>query len=370
MLKLRNGFLSIILLTTSMHLSLAQNLVPNPGFEDYDNCPGGHSEAPHEFSVHHWQSANMGTPDYFNTCSVGEADVPHNWAGVSNAFEGNGYAGIFAWMAIDLPYREYLTCQLTEPLLKDSLYTLRFRYKLSSYSMYSIDRIGLYLSDHPIKVRHDKPLQLMPTLSVMRDSALTRTTGLWETAEMEYKAMGGEAYLVIGNFDDNESTRFYPIKFRAIAQEMLANSAYYYIDDVAVLAHYLLKKEQSILPEFVLTNTKLNTTYVLKNIQFGFNSYKLVPPSFYDLDRVAEYLLKHPKVMVQLSGHTDDRGNDDYNQRLSLNRAKSAGRYLETMGIDAKRIEIFGYGKSKPLVNESTEEARAVNRRVEVRFIQ
>lgn len=369
MLQARKRYLSIIL-ATGIHLSLAQNLVPNPGFEEYNNCPGGHSEAPHEFAAYHWQSTGMGTPDYFNTCSTGEAGVPHNWAGVSNAFEGKGYAGIYAWMAIDLPYREYLTCQLTEPLLKDSLYTLRFRYKLSSYSKYSVDRIGMHLSDSLIKIRHDKPLKLKPTLSVIHDAALTQTTGLWETAEMEYKARGGESFLVIGNFSDNESTRSYQIKSRPVAQEMLANSAYYYIDDVAVLPNYLLKKEQSILPEFVLTDTKLNTTYVLKNIQFEFNSYKLVPPSFYDLDRVAEYLLRHPNVMVQLSGHTDDRGNDEYNQRLSLNRARSAGRYLQTLGIDASRIEIFGYGKSKPLINESTEEARAINRRVEVRFIQ
>ncbi len=350
--------------------AFSQNLVRNAGFEQFEQCPGGYSEASHEFAVPHWRSAGMGTPDYFNRCSTGEANVPHNWAGVSDAFEGEGYAGVFTWMAIDYQYREYLQCRLSQPLLKDSLYTLRFRYKLSSYSMYAVDRIGMALSDTLVKVHHDKPLKLKPALSVERDSALTRETGLWETAEMEYKATGGESFVTIGNFFDNENTRYYAIRFRPVAQEMLANSAYYYIDDVAVIPHYLVKEKESSLPGFVLTDTELNTTYVLKNIRFDFNSYKLLPLSFYDLDQVAQFMVEHPKVTVLLSGHTDDRGSDAYNQRLSYKRAESAGRYLENLGISPGRIEIFGYGKNKPLVNELTDEARAINRRVEVRFIQ
>jgi outer membrane protein OmpA-like peptidoglycan-associated protein len=368
MREIRCIVFTVIAAAGNCFLLQAQNLVPNPGFEEYSNCPGNFSEAVHEFRVNNWQSATMGTPDHFNSCSNGEADVPYNWAGVSDAYEGKGYAGIYLWMDNRIDYREYLQCKLNQILLKDTLYRIEFRYKLSSYSKYSVDRIGLLLASNMINKHSDRVIETPPTLSVIQDSALTKTTGLWEKASMEYKASGNENYLIIGNFFDNQSTKKYYIEFRPAAQPMLANSAYYYIDDVKVIPKY--PEEKQLLPEFNLEETTLNKTYVLKNIQFELNSYRLTSPSFQELDLVADYLYKYPKVNVQISGHTDDQGSADYNLKLSRNRAKNAGAYLESLGINKSRIETFGYGKTRPLVESTTEEARAVNRRVEIRFVQ
>ncbi len=345
------------------------NLVPNPGFEEFLFCPGSHSTRPHEFGATHWRSAStLGTPDHFHACSSGEADVPHNWAGVSDAYTGQGYAGIYMWMATQ-NYREYLQCQLTEPLIADSLYYIRFRYKLSSYSKYAIDRIGLLLTDNPVSVKHDKPIVLIPTFAVVQDSALTPQTGLWEEASFDYVAHGGERFLTLGNFWGNESTRTYRIIFRPIQQQMLANGAYYYIDDVEVIPSFSVGEIPVDVPPFTI-DAELNTNYVLRDIQFAFNSYKLEPVSFRELDFVVEYLLRHPKSTVQLFGHTDDVGSEEYNYQLSLNRAGAVGEYLKYAGIPPDRIEVYGYGKRQPLVNEHTETARAINRRVEVRFVQ
>lgn len=364
-----------ILILVAIHfvsILQAQNLVPNGSFEEYASCPGNYSESSTDFRATGWKSATLGTPDQFHSCSDGEADVPHNWAGVSEAYEGKGYAGIYVWMDGENPYREYLQCQLLRPLIKDSTYQIGFRYKLSSYSKYTIDRIGLLLSEKVITARHDDPLLIAPTLSIVRDSALTKTTGLWETASLSYKATGGETFLTIGNFFDNHATKHYRIMSRPVVQEMLAQGSYYYIDDVKVLPYTasLLPSLTKLVPEFSLTNTELNTTYVLKNILFEFNSHRLVPPSFDELDKVADYLLQHPAVIVQLFGHTDDQGSEKYNLRLSQNRAKNVGAYLTSIGVSANRIEVFGYGKGKPLIKSTAAEARAINRRVEVKFIQ
>lgn len=348
----------------------AQNLVPNPGFEEYENCPGSYSEASHEFRVNGWRPATLGTPDYFHACSAGEAGVPHNWAGVSDAYEGKAYTGLYLWMNNDNQYREYLQCRLLQPMVRDSVYAISFHYKLSSYSMYATDRVGLLLTDSLVNFKKDNVLPVKPTFSIVRDSALTKTTGLWEMAEMEYKAAGGERFLIIGNFDDNQSTHFYEIQFRPLSQLMLANSAYYYFDDVRVVPRYLIRRDDQLLPEFKLPDAALNTTYVLKNLQFDYNSYKLVPPAFDELTQVASYLMENPKVNVQFFGHTDDQGGDQYNLKLSYNRAKSAAGFLKTLGIKPDRIEVIGYGKRKPLIEEANEEARAINRRVEVRFIK
>lgn len=360
-------FVVLIALSYSVCFVQAQNLVPNPGFEQYKFCPGGYNQRQAEFHVTDWRSANRGTPDHFHECSTGGADVPHNWAGVSQAREGQGYVGLYMWMTIK-NYREFIQTKLTQPLLKDTLYTLQFYFKLSSYSRFAIDRIGLLLSDSMVSYSSDGPVRIEPTFSMIKDSALTENTGAWERAHWTFRAKGGEQYITIGNFWGDQ-TKYYRIQFRNTPEQMLKDASYYYVDDVR-LAPVHQDQQQQVIPEFEPTEIKINTTYVLRNIQFEFDSYKLLPSSFDEMDELAKYVLNNPHVKLQLSGHTDDRGGDKYNSTLSKNRANSVARYLMLQGITSDRIEVFGYGKSKPLVNDNTEAARAVNRRVEIRFLE
>ena len=352
--------------------STAQNLVPNPGFEEFYICPGGYSEIPSEFRVKNWSSGSLGTPDHFHTCSMGEADVPYNWAGVSDAYEGNGYAGIYVWSRDRMgnSYREYLHTKLLSPLTQDSTYILEFRFKLSSYSMLTADRIGLLLTDTILKNSSFRPIAIIPTLNVVKDSSLTDKTGMWEIARGEYTAKGGEQYILLGNFYNNEQTKYYTIRFRPVQQEMLRDGSYYYIDNVQVTPKYLPdgRTLDDILPQFLPDSVVLNTHYVLRNIEFEFDSYKLLSSSFEELDEVVKYLNKKPDIRVELSGHTDDVGSERYNLTLSRNRAQSVAHYLMFRGIAGSRIRSTGYGKSKPLLNNTTEETRKINRRVEITF--
>jgi len=114
---------------------------------------------------------------------------------------------------------------------------------------------------------------------------------------------------------------------------------------------------------------KPGEVYILKHIYFDFNSYELSPLSNEELSLLLGIMKKNPKWKVELSGHTDDKGDNLYNYNLSMNRAKSVGRYLVQNGITATRIKTIGFGKRKPLKKERTEEARAINRRVEVKFL-
>jgi OmpA-OmpF porin, OOP family len=364
---MRFVFVVLIVFSFSADFVDAQNLVPNPGFEQFRFCPGSFNQRQAEFHVTDWRSANRGTPDHFHECSTGSADVPHNWAGVSQAREGQGYVGIYLWMSIK-DYREFIQAKLSQPLIKDTLYSLQFHFKLSSYSRYAVDRIGLLLSDSIVSYSSDGPVKIEPTFAMIQDSALTVNTGAWERAHWTFRAKGGEQYITIGNFWGDQ-TKYYRIHFRNTPEEMLKDASYYYLDDVRLTPVYQ-EKQNLLVPEFEPTEIKINTTYVLRNIQFEFDSYKLLPSSFDEMDELAKYVLKNPHVKLQLSGHTDDRGGDKYNSTLSRNRASSVARYLMLQGIAADRIEIFGYGKSKPLVNDNTEQARAINRRVEIKFLE
>ena len=74
--------------------------------------------------------------------------------------------------------------------------------------------------------------------------------------------------------------------------------------------------------------------------------------------------------MIELRGHTDDVGSLESNQRLSEERARNVAKFLMLRGVTADKIKVVGYGKTQPLANNSTEEGRALNRRVEIRFVR
>ncbi|HYI76801.1 MAG TPA: OmpA family protein, partial [Chryseolinea sp.] len=85
-----------------------------------------------------------------------------------------------------------------------------------------------------------------------------------------------------------------------------------------------------------------------------------------DLDKLANFLIDHPKFKLNISGHTDSQGNEDSNLRLSQARADAIKAYLiYQFKIAAARIEAHGYGSAKPIVEESSEDERKLNRRVE-----
>jgi len=106
---------------------------------------------------------------------------------------------------------------------------------------------------------------------------------------------------------------------------------------------------------------------VLDNVLFGFNATDIRPDAAKILDRLADHLKNNPGQRVTLEGHTDSVGTDGYNQALSEKRAAAVRDYVVKRGISASRISTQGFGKTKPIADNSTDDGRAKNRRVEVR---
>jgi OOP family OmpA-OmpF porin len=347
-----------------VRVCFSQNLVPNPGFEEFSKCPVSFSTDPKHFGPNQWNSPSQGTPDYYNKCAFGDMDVPRNWAGVSFAHSGVGYSGIYAWSTSKHNYREYVQCKLIEPLKPGAFYNLQFYYRLSSYSVYAIDRIGLALLNSELKVDHDSLLEVSPALT--RINELETLTNEWYQASAKFQAKGGEQFLVIGNFSSNAGTAHRKIEYREGKSVMLDGSAYYYVDDVSVSPVAIPGIDS--LSQTSLSAIKPNEAYVLNHINFEFNSFQLLPSSFPQLDFLVSILKKHPPWKIQLNGHTDDQGTDEYNLTLSANRAKSVGEYLMQHGVSPERIQTQGFGKQKPLLKGNDDQVRSLNRRVEVKF--
>src|SRR5213594_1958989 len=109
--------------------------------------------------------------------------------------------------------------------------------------------------------------------------------------------------------------------------------------------------------------TKLAT---LGGANFDFNKAEVRPEGRTVLDGAVKTLKDNPGTKVVIEGHTDSIGGDAYNKKLSERRAEAVKRYLVRQGIDAGRIRTVGYGKTKPVADNTTEEGRAKNRRAEV----
>jgi outer membrane protein OmpA-like peptidoglycan-associated protein/tetratricopeptide (TPR) repeat protein len=108
---------------------------------------------------------------------------------------------------------------------------------------------------------------------------------------------------------------------------------------------------------------ELNQSYRINDIYFAFNSFDLTPESKIVLDQFIEFLNLNPALAIEIQGHTDNIGNDAENLKLSSNRAKSVFDYLVQTGISPERLTYKGFGKTKPIASNDSEEGRAKNRR-------
>lgn len=112
-----------------------------------------------------------------------------------------------------------------------------------------------------------------------------------------------------------------------------------------------------------------NASIVLKNIFFEVNKFALKSESQTELDRLVQLLNENPTLKIEISGYTDNVGKPADNLLLSNNRAKAVVNYLVSKKIAATRLVAKGYGEAKPIADNKTEEARAANRRTEMKVI-
>lgn len=105
---------------------------------------------------------------------------------------------------------------------------------------------------------------------------------------------------------------------------------------------------------------------VLKGVNFDFDKATLRPESYAVLDKAATTLKKQGKTKVKVAGHTDSRGDEKYNLKLSQKRAETVRTYLIKKGVAANRLTAKGYGESRPVADNATKEGRFKNRRVEL----
>ena len=149
-------------------------------------------------------------------------------------------------------------------------------------------------------------------------------------------------------------------------QQLILNikqEGYAYDTKLVTIAPETEKKENVIRSDAEVKKIEVGKVCDLHDIYFETNSYSLTAESKRIIDVFADFLRNNPTVKVELQGHTDNIGNDEDNRVLSDNRAKSVYNHLISKGISADRLRYKGYGESKPIATNATEEGRAKNRR-------
>lgn len=351
----------ILLFFVLMSLSLKGqvNIIPNPGFEEYSNVPLGWFYSGKDFStvMRYWFSATAASPDVYGP----KVFIPKHWRdkGFGDVQPHSGYSmvGITTYGCKEgKPHcREYVQIQLSEPTVQGQRYALKFWYQPLAAGI-SNNRIGIYLSEYPINEAIDSVVVRRPHAEA---AFVLHTNGIWKKFEAEWIAPFQANYLTIGNFTSDQYTDIN-------TSNSTLPFGYYYIDDVSMI------KIPPIVPvpiergDLSLIKPKKGKTITLKNIYFDLDKSELLPRSHIELNKLVDLMNQFPKMEIEIRGHTDNTGTTEYNQDLSILRARAVSEYLQKQDISPQRLTHQGYGASMPIAKNKNTSGRQRNRRVEI----
>ncbi|NND79456.1 MAG: OmpA family protein [Maribacter sp.] len=344
----------------------SQNLIKNPSFEEFENCP--EQLGNFEEDVQNWSTPTIGSTDYFNGCSTAMG-TPKNFNGTQPADFGVGYAGLYLYAPGD--YREYLQAELTETLVKGKKYKISFYISLAERSDFAIKEFGVLFSKNVLHFPIRKELSKMHlykdrdneyNLMEIGYSNFYSDTQDWILIHTEFKAKGNENFVSIGNFKNNKRTRLFKTKRNA------KQGAYYYVDMVLLESAEpadFVEKPLSITAKSSSGSFELDKTHVFENVLFDFDEYQLLETAKKEMQRIYDYLKEDGTLYIAINGHTDSVGSEAYNLSLSNKRAEAVSNYLIQLGLVDSRIFWKGQGGLKPIASNASEEGRRKNRRVE-----
>jgi outer membrane protein OmpA-like peptidoglycan-associated protein len=345
-----------------------ENLVRDPGFEENKKLPSSTGQG--ESCLIYWANPNAGNFDYFNKEAISKkAGVPDNYFGNQQPHSRNAYAGI----CIINYYREFAYSKLKQVLKKNQEYCISLYISRAENSESYINSFGIMFAAAPWNINY------IPQIIFTDKKGYTDDKN-WICLHAKYKAEGEERFIVTGYFDSKRTP-----------------NSHYYIDDISVIRISNdedcecipseeiqmdeAKKTDEKNENVIITDTaqihnieydslQLDQSIIIENICFDVDRAELKETSFAELDKIIEFLNSNPTVFIEISGHTDNSGENARNKKLSEMRAKSVAEYLITNGIEDERIEFKGYASGKPIDDNSTEEGRAKNRRVEFKILK
>lgn len=169
---------------------------------------------------------------------------------------------------------------------------------------------------------------------------------------------------IFGRFNDSTFSFniFGTAKYQITAQADGYNPATVIVDPKDIDGNKKVLRDIRLIPK--------GQTIILDHLIFAQGKSLIDPKSYSQLNEIAELMKENQRIEIQLEGHTDNVGGSKANLELSQKRVDAVKRYLVDQGISKGRIQTKAFGGSQPLRNEMTPEARAANRRVEMRILK
>lgn len=370
-------------------IGMAQNLISNGGFEERTCCPSVYSMF---YCVQDWIAPTKGTTDYYSNCELKHyspiVKTPTNFFGHQKPVDGIAYAGLYTFYNGD--YREYMENRLETPLVAGEIYHINFWVSLADTAGVAIRSISVAFLDSIYKKKQFTVITDVDYMPIYKeDSSFLTNKKDWILLSMDYEAKGGEAFFIIGNYQNNAETDTLNVQDSTTAEYDFYDS-YYYLDAVCI---GLRKSDgtcacinegepvaindsnyvdlEKIQPRETETNRpKIGDIVILKKVYFDFDKSTLKASSETELQQLYDLLMQFPTMKIIINGHTDNRGSDEYNLLLSESRALSVYAWLVKKGIESTRLDFKGYGKFRPIESNKTDEGRQSNRRVEFEIIE
>ena len=359
---MRFGLLFFLTLSAIQGVAQQTNLIPNPGFETIIGQPERWFYTGSDFNLvfREWRSPTAASPDVYHD----KIAVPAYWK--EKGFyqlkpkEGKSMVGItlFGCNLGKLHCREYVSVPLKDSLVIGQQYHLSF-WLAPMVTGVQVKHIHVAFDSENNQVIDDRLLELKPLYQLDIDYHAG-----WQKLTLQFHAETEARYLTIGNFKNDQDT---PIDLTR--QENQHPFGYYYLDEV------VLRKVPPILdrePIEQYDSLELNTQAAIeiRNIYFDFDESTLLPGSYQELNKLLVLLKSHPDMHIRISGHTDQIGTAEYNQLLSVKRARAVADFLVRHYIQLDRLEVKGYGFDQPVAANTDESGRQKNRRVVFEIIK
>lgn len=360
----------IILVLFLQQCAVAQNLIPNPGFEEHN-----------DYIVFQWKQPAI--PYYHFQFIYDSLSLPHSGTCLNGICLRTNYEN------------EYLQVKLKEKLKKGQEYYVRMFVRCPDVREEKVEHIDWLFSEKEPQANDIQAyLAELPQLKfyLPKDSSNNE----WMSLENKYTADGTEAFLKIGRFVPEEEIMMIRKKraemdasyaklkaksskkrnakeeeeFRKQINELTkkrkgpVNPArtQFLFDDLCLCP---IQADGTFQLDEPTAIPEIGVTVKMDNIFFETGKYQLLEISFEELNKLVEMMKGSKTLEIKVKGHTDNVGDKIENIKLSEQRAKTVVDYLILKGIQPERLSYKGYGGAFPVANNKTEEGRAMNRRVE-----
>lgn len=329
---------------------LAQNLVPNPGFELFYDCPSGLRQLN---KTKKWFAGNTGTPEYFRTdCKFANG----------NPYSGRGFVGLILFGGYS-DVIEYVGVELTDTLKSGNYYCGSFYIRADDSYMY-IDQIGMLITEEKEYVDMWAPIYKSTQILSNYNEPIVPELG-WLKVSGEFKANGKMRFLTIGNF--TEPDRHVKSINEFSTSGGLGWNSYYFIDDVSIIeieANQTCADVQ-IHENRIVNRPSLDTVELANTFYFENDAFVL---SQQELERLVHWkieLRSYNIIELTAISSTDSNAAVDYNYSLSVNRSEYILSILGNV-INTENLKIENNGELKPVASNSTEKGKQLNRSVKI----